>query len=123
MLSQSYYHIFKKIKQQNPNAIFYAVSRWKFRYIKADEWNNNFIWLKELAPSEELRKDYKEGNIDWDTYKIRFLQEMDNPVSKETMRRIAEEAKVKDVFLFCHCGTKEGEHCHRFLLIDLINEM
>jgi hypothetical protein len=46
---------------------------------------------------------------------------MNSPKSKETMLKIAHEATVKPVFLFCHCGPKEGKKCHRFLLLDLIS--
>jgi hypothetical protein len=46
---------------------------------------------------------------------------MDNPISKELILKIAQEAAVKPVFLFCHCGPTEGKQCHRFLLLDLIS--
>jgi uncharacterized protein YeaO (DUF488 family) len=120
IISQSYYHIAHKIREKYPDAVFYAVSRWKFQYMKAEEWNNNFIWLRELAPSEELRKAYKSNSISWEEYKVRFLAEMDNHISKELMLKIVRESDSKPVFLFCHCGPKEGNRCHRFLLLDLI---
>jgi hypothetical protein len=46
---------------------------------------------------------------------------MDNPISKEQMLKIAQEATVKPVFLFYHCRPKEGKKYHRFLLLDLIS--
>ena len=124
MLSQAYYHIASKVKQKYPDAVFYAVSRWKFRYIKAEEWNSTYIWLKELAPSVEVLNDYKDSKktkSDWDLYRLRYLEEMNNASAKEAMLKITREAASKPVFLFCHCGPKEGKQCHRFLLLDLIN--
>jgi uncharacterized protein YeaO (DUF488 family) len=52
-------------------------------------WNNTFIWLCELAPSEELRRSYKSNLISWEEYKPRYLAEMDNPISKDLMLKIA----------------------------------
>lgn len=121
MLSQAYYHIAHKIRDKYPDAVFYAVSRLRFRYMKVEDWNNTFVWLRELAPSEELRKGYKSNIISWEEYKPRYLAEMNNPNSKELMLKIAQEAAVKPVFIFCHCGPKEGKKCHRFLLLDLIS--
>ncbi|WP_410508401.1 DUF488 family protein [Methanosarcina hadiensis] len=125
MLSQAYYHIASKVKQKYPDAVFYAVSRWKFRYIKAEEWNNTYIWSKELAPSVEALNDYKDSKktkSDWNLYKLRYLEEMNNASAKEAMLKIAREAASKPVFLFCHCGPKEGKQCHKFLLLNLIND-
>lgn len=114
MLSQAYYHIAHKIREKYPDAVFYAVSLWKFQYIKAEEWNTTFTWFKELAPTKELLTDYKDKKISWEEYKLRFFAEMDNPISKGIMSKIAQEAAGKPVFLFCHCGPKEGKKCHRF---------
>lgn len=122
MLSQGYFHIADKIKEKYPDAIFYAVSRGRFRYISTEKWNKTFIWLEELAPSKELLDDYKKKRISWEEYIPKYFAEMDNPKSRVAISKIAHEAVVKPVILFCHCGPKEGNHCHRFLLMDLVNE-
>jgi uncharacterized protein YeaO (DUF488 family) len=74
MLSQAYYHIAHKIREKYPDAVFYAVSRLRFRYMKIEDWNNTFIWLRELAPTEELRKGYKSNIISWKSTSLDILQ-------------------------------------------------
>ena len=125
MLSHSYYHKkkFDEIKAEYPDAVFYAVSLWRYQYISTMEWNQMFIWEKALSPSPKLLQAYKDDKIDFDDYVPIFRTEMDNTASKAVMLKIAKEAMVKPVFLFCHCGPKEGTHCHRFILLDMIEEI
>jgi len=73
-----------------------------------------------LSPSWILLNAYKAKNIDWDGYVSRFVKEMENPVSRAEMLRIGELARTKDVFLVCF---ERVGHCHRFLLVDMINKM
>lgn len=75
-----------------------------------------------LSPSIELLMSYKENRITWDQYIVRYRKEMNNEVCKEVMKRIKETAVEKDVYLVCVCWNKEKK-CHRFLLIDMINNM
>lgn len=45
---------------------------------------------------------------------------MDNPRSKEAMRKIIQEAQTKDIFLVCF----EKEYpCHRFLVLDMMKNI
>lgn len=112
MLSQTYVAKVKKIKELYPDARFIAITRKSPRF-KYDTWE------KALAPSLELLKDYKSNN-DWEAYVPRFMKEMDNPESKEAMRKIIKEAQTKDIFLVCF----EKEYpCHRFLILDMMKDI
>ncbi|MBE0522582.1 MAG: DUF488 family protein [Candidatus Methanoperedenaceae archaeon] len=73
-----------------------------------------------LSPSWNLLNDYKNGKIDWNGYKKRFLEEMDNEACRVEMHELWELSRTRDVYLVCF--EKEG-HCHRFLLLELINKM
>ena len=73
-----------------------------------------------LSPSWALLNDYKNRKIDWNGYKARFLEEMDNETCRAEMYELWELSQIKDVYLVCF--EKEG-HCHRFLLLDLIDGM
>ena len=53
---------------------------------------------------------------------------MNNTSAKEAMLKIVREAALKPVFLFYHCGLKEGNQFHRFfifrhLLFHIINRV
>ncbi len=73
-----------------------------------------------LSPSWSLLNDYKLNKITWDQYIIRFKNEMDNESCKRIMKIIKDIAKKQDVYLCCY---EKAYPCHRFLLIDMINEM
>lgn len=73
-----------------------------------------------LSPSWELLKDYKHGKINWEGYEARFKQEMTNENCMDEMRKIKLMSKSKDVFLVCY---EKSGHCHRFLLMDMINKL
>ena len=75
-----------------------------------------------LSPSIELLNDYKNGFIEWNIYVRRFKDEMNNEVCKKEMKRIKELSIMKDVYLVCSCFNKKN-YCHRYLLINMINEM
>jgi len=74
-----------------------------------------------LAPSWGLLEAYKAGRFTWGVYERIFrLQMTKSPEAMAEMRRIKELAKIKDVRLICY----EKEYpCHRFILIEIINEM
>jgi uncharacterized protein YeaO (DUF488 family) len=74
-----------------------------------------------LAPSLTLLDDYKQYKINWDEFKARFYEEMNNTISIKSMKEIKEMSKDKDIYLVCWEGP--GKNCHRFILIDIINNM
>ena len=76
-------------------------------------------WKKELSPSDHLLTDYKNNRIDWNTFKVRFIEEMNNPVSIATMQELRE--KTMNVTLLCQ--EFENENCHRQLIKELINNI
>ncbi len=75
-----------------------------------------------LSPSIELLMSYKEKRINWDQYVVRYKKEMNNEACRNEIKKIKEASKVSDVYLVCFCFNKE-HHCHRFLLMDMIERM
>lgn len=73
-----------------------------------------------LSPSWDLLNDYKSKKINWEEYTKRFNQEMKKDECIASMRKIKWLAKEKDVYLICY---EKAGHCHRFLLIDMINKL
>jgi uncharacterized protein YeaO (DUF488 family) len=60
-------------------------------------------WLKDLAPSPELRKWYSHDQTKWSEFKKRYWVELD--ANRGALKTLAEEAKDRKVtFLF---GSKE----------------
>ena len=75
--------------------------------------------LKEMAPSVELLRDWKAGNISWAEYKNRYYKEMAQ--QHEKISKLAKRASDKTITLLCF-ERKENPHCHRYLLKDLIEK-
>jgi len=74
----------------------------------------------ELAPSEKLLEMWKEGEIDWEEYKVYFKEEMRKKESQKRIREIATKVRNgKDIRLICF---EKNPPCHRFILEEMIKE-
>ena len=74
-----------------------------------------------LSASKELFNDYKKGRINWQEFEARFRKEMlSNRKAVAELNRLKELSQGKDVYLICY---EKNYPCHRFILIDLINNL
>jgi len=62
------------------------------------------LWLKEIAPSAELRKWYGHDPEKWEQFQVRYTKELRQ--NKEAIQTIREEAK-KDVLTFVFAARDE----------------
>lgn len=68
----------------------------------------------ELAPSEDILKDYKNKKIDWAGYVVRYNQLLAD-------RQIAQRLSPEDVSGGCFlCSEPTAEYCHRRLLAEYL---
>ena len=120
-----------------PEAIFIIVTRRPVR-VKYLPEGAKIRWVKALAPSEKLLKDFmrakarfrhflpeKEAHIKaWEevSYAYRYLLEIRNrPEAREWLERIRRMVgQGKTVVLVCFCPQKFRPYCHRFILQRLI---
>ena len=71
-----------------------------------------------LAPSKELLKDWKLGRIDWEQYTKRYINQIRNDQDAlQMMEHIKQQAKTKDVYLYCY---EKHFPCHRFILLRML---
>jgi len=69
------------------------------------------VWLKEVAPSTELRRWYHAGG-EWDEFSARYLAELEaNTGAVARLREIAEQGPVTLLY-----GIKDEERNHALLL-------
>ena len=54
-------------------------------------------WLKEVAPSNQLRKSYHSGAISWDEFRKQYLSDLKR--HRDDLRPLAERAKNEKVTL------------------------
>ena len=74
-----------------------------------------------LAPSAQLLREYKSGQLDWDYFTACFKVEiLNNPKAIKRLQELKMLAKSQDVYLYCY---EKNPPCHRFILMDIINEL
>lgn len=105
MLSETYKRNVAEVRKDDPNAFFIDVTR-----------TSN----SPLSPSWGMLNDYKKGNITWNTYVTRFREEMQSRGITNQLREIALLSQKKNVYLVCYEASGE---CHRFILLDMIEEL
>jgi uncharacterized protein YeaO (DUF488 family) len=118
--------VYSPIDRKN-DGLRILVTRFRGRGMKANRYN---VWMPSLGPSEKLLR----GDLTktWAQYAREYKRElrMDDPVDsrsktiknhgqKFTLRLIKKLAKKGNVTLMCHCA-EDAEHCHRYVLRELI---
>ena len=75
-------------------------------------------YVRVLGPSRSLLRAFKDGEIDWPAYEIRYLDEMQGEKPRDEIARLARRAASEVVTVMCVC--KDEAQCHRRLLRTLI---
>ena len=108
--------IYKPIEEEDGLRVL--ITRWYPRGVKREKYD---IWVRELSPSPELLKRYKNTEISWDDFKTILLSELrDNIDSVEAIHTLQSKSNMQDVTLLCY--EKDGCPCHRYMVKDLIED-
>jgi len=105
---------FGNLKNYPENDVFIVVSRYYPRWLR-----KGLIFQPELAPSKELLDYWKKGDISWEEYEKQFREEMKEEKAQESIDGLAWASQYDTFRLLCY---EKNRPCHRFILIDLINE-
>lgn len=89
----------------------YLVDRLWPRGVKKEDLHIT-SWIKEIAPTTELRKWFNHEVEKWDDFVKRYTQELDN--NQEALKPLIEAAQKGDVTLLY--GAKEREHNNAVVL-------
>jgi uncharacterized protein YeaO (DUF488 family) len=79
------------------------------------------LWLKEIAPSTELRKWFGHDPDRWEEFKERYRAELEEAGKMEVLRNIAERAREENVTLLF--GAKDTRHNDARALEAFIREV
>jgi uncharacterized protein YeaO (DUF488 family) len=77
-------------------------------------------YLRVLGPSRALLRAFKDGEIDWPVYEVRYLDEMRAEKPRVEIAQLARRAASEVVTVMCVC--KDEAQCHRRLLRELIEQ-
>lgn len=74
-------------------------------------------WLKEIAPSDELRQSFHHESIDWDEFRRRYLSEL--TAHREALRELARRGSQERVTLLF--ASKDEAHNNAVVLRQYLN--
>ena len=74
------------------------------------------LWLKEIAPSNELRKWYKHDPKKWEEFRRRYLAELNR--NSEAVSQLKKEIGKRAATLVC--AAKDAEHSNARVLADAL---
>ena len=76
------------------------------------------LWLKEIAPSTDLRKWFNHDPEKWPDFQKKYLKEIkDNEVALSTLKEKMKEGRVTLLY-----GAKDKEHNEARVLMDYVNK-
>jgi uncharacterized protein YeaO (DUF488 family) len=78
-------------------------------------------WLKELGPSNELRKFFNHDPARWEEFRKRYRQELRSANARSMLRELAELA-VKDTVTLVY-GAKDETHNQAVVLREVLERM
>ncbi len=90
------------------------------RGIKKEKLQATF-WMKEVAPSTELRQWFHGDSGNWNEFRARYLKELKRVEAQKALHDIAEAAKNGTVTLVY--GAKDEKHNQAVVLKEVIESM
>ena len=77
-------------------------------------------WLKDLAPSSELRRWYGHKLAKWPEFQLRYRKELAEPARQEQLAALAQRARAGAVTLLC--GAKDATHSEAEVIRAVLEE-
>ena len=87
------------------------------RGVRKDSFRHD-EWCKDAAPSSDLRKEFRGGELDFDEFTERYRAELDRGDAAEAVDHLAELAADSGVVLAY--AAKDTEHNHALVLADAV---
>jgi uncharacterized protein YeaO (DUF488 family) len=76
------------------------------------------VWIKDVAPSDELRKWFAHDPAKWKAFKEKYRKELS---SNKALDKLIEYINSKDTVTFLY-STKDTEHNNAQVLLEVVNE-
>lgn len=113
--------IYHELKPSETNQVRILVDRLWPRGVKKEEANIDY-WFKEVAPSHELRKWFGHRTERFETFRIKYLEELQTDATKrKIVQKIAQIAKKDKVVLLY--GAKDEKHNNATVLLEELERL
>lgn len=104
--------------KESEDGLRVLITRYYPRGVKKEHFDE---WVQQLSPSPTLLFKYKQGEYDWNDFKINFILELrENIDSLDAIYALNEAVRSTDITILCY--EKTGQPCHRHLVKDLIEK-
>jgi uncharacterized protein YeaO (DUF488 family) len=80
------------------------------------------LWLKEVAPSNELRKWFHERHSQWLAFREKYIEELAEPEKNDALEQLHKLAKTRKAVTLLF-GSKNVEHNNAVVLKELLEGM
>lgn len=77
--------------------------------------NSDYQHIPELAPTDNLLKSYKKGELSWEKYEYEFL----NLMAKRNVEKLVNANLLNNSCLLC--SEHKPHFCHRRLIVEYLN--
>lgn len=74
----------------------------------------DYEYRKELAPSDDILKPFKDSKISWDEYEVQYI----DLIHHRNIANVLSPDEVDQACFLCACKTEH--HCHRRLLAEYL---
>ena len=93
------------------------ITRWYPRGVKKCKYDE---WIRDLSPSADLLKKYKDGKIEWDEF-IQLLEKefKENEKFPAIIDRLRQLSINETITLLCY--EPSGSNCHRHMVKNIIS--
>ena len=109
----------EKIKSMNLLPVFVIRSMGRLEYI--EKWAGTPLHFRELAPSKELFREYKTGNINQEIYFKRFVIELADIDFQSIILRLENLVDSSGADGICLCGLGvDPSESHRSIVSDIL---
>ncbi len=78
------------------------------------------LWLKDIAPSDSLRKWFGHTASRWDDFRNRYRGELSDPRHQEAIERIRRQSRAGPVTLLF--SARDPDHNNAVALLDFLQE-
>jgi len=75
-------------------------------------------WMKELAPSDKLRKWFSHDPAKWNEFKLKYMKELEEASKRNSIKKLAQKCRSEKVTLLY--AAKDDQHNNAMVLKEFL---
>ena len=115
-IKQSQVQTLLDVRLNNVSQLAGFAKRDDLKFFLKELCGTEYVHTPELAPTKEILKAYKKGDMSWDSYEDKFL----NLMAQRNIEKTVKPALLDHGCLLC--SEHEPHLCHRRLVVEYLNK-